>query len=99
LQHDPPPPGTYRATFTLPRELAKDLNHVAKMLGLSQSALLVQLLEQPMADLVRLVQTIPPDAAPPEAARRLRTDSATRIREVVQDALRAADALEGKLPL
>lgn len=99
-----PPPSaperrTFRCTFTLPIPLAKAISEVAKGLGISQSALLAQVLDQPMQDLVRLLALAPPSGSPPDAARRWAGSSADLIRQRVQEALRAADVVDPGLPL
>jgi len=87
---------SYRATFTLPAELAVGIATVAKRLGVSQSALLAEVLSEPMADLVRLVELMPPpgEAATPETMRRLRGASVELIRQRVQEAQGEASQIE-----
>lgn len=99
---------SYRATFTLPAGMAVTLSQLAKRLRMSQSALLVLLLEEPLETLERLAALVPDklplDASPADASaqvRRLRGASADAIRTVVRDALSVADQLDPKpgLPL
>jgi len=51
---------SYRATFTLSAPTATGISYIAKRMGITQSALLNQLLAQPIADLKALLETIPP---------------------------------------
>lgn len=102
----PAPQKSYRATFTLPPVMAVTLNRVAKRMRMSQSALLVLLLEEPLETLERLaaLMPLPSDPAttvPADQVRRLRGASAEAIRTAVRDALEVADQLDPhqKLPL
>lgn len=104
----PTPQKSYRATFTLPAEMAVMLNGLAKRMRMSQSALLVLLLEEPLETLDRLASLLPdqlPDgrlgADAPDQIRRLRGASVDAIRAAVRDALEVADTLDPKpgLPL
>ena len=74
------PPGTYRATFSLPCDLATAISRVAKRMGISQSALLATVLTEPLADLESLLQLVPEDPTPDQVLR-LRGDSVAIIRQ------------------
>lgn len=104
----PAPQKSYRATFTLPAEMAVTLNRLAKRMRMSQSALLVLLLEEPLETLDRLAAFLPdrlPDGTnpnvPAEQVRRLRGASGEAIRAAVRDALEVAESIDPKpeLPL
>ena len=83
----PPPRRTYRSTFSLPVDLARNLAMVAKRMGVSQSALLAVVLEEPMQQLADLVADIPPKPTG-EDVKRLRGRSEQLIRDVIEEALR-----------
>lgn len=92
----PPPVGVsrnYRCTFTLPVPLATGIARIAKRIGISQSALLAQLLEEPIADLVALVQSIPEDPTPGDVLR-ARGQSVDLIEQRVHEVLAAAAQLK-----
>ena len=69
----PPRAPNFRCSFSLPQQLARDLSTVAKAMGVSQSALLALLLEQPLSMLAKVVALAPPGGADvdPVATRRL----------------------------
>lgn len=78
---------TWACSFSLPRDLAGNISVIAKRLGISQSALLAELMSQPIADLRRLVDQIP---AHPSQGDVLRLRGASI--EVVQQRVREAMA-------
>jgi len=92
--------GTYRCTFTLPRELAVSVNRLAKQFRMSQSALLALLLEEPIEALDRLAALVPmPDAhgvqrVHPDQVRRLRGASGDALRKAVREAMAAAEEID-----
>jgi hypothetical protein len=79
-------PVFYRATFSLPAALAKDISHLAKRLGVSQSAMLAELLTEPVAAMREVIDTIPQVGVTPTDVKRARGKSAALIRDVVQHA-------------
>ena len=90
---------TYRCTFSLPCELAIAISRVAKHVGVSQSALLVELIGAPMADLLRLVELAPPPGDDsPDSMARLRGESVALVQRRVSEALEEASSL-GQAPL
>lgn len=91
LAMDPAPPGpVIRTSLSLPNALARDLRDVAARLNISVSALVVQLLAEPMADLRQLLELVPEDveSLDAEQTRRLRGASADLIAKRVADAIR-----------
>lgn len=90
LDLDPLPKGTRRVSVSLPSQLALDLAAVAKRLNITQSALVAQLLTEPMADLRHLIELVPEGATSltAEQTRRLRGASADLIAKRVSDAIR-----------
>lgn len=91
VQLDLVPPGpAVRTTFSLPAPLANSIAAVARRLRVSRSALVVQLLTEPLADLQQLVELVPPgaDKLDGEQARRLRGASADLVARRVADAIR-----------
>lgn len=83
----PPPRRTYRCTYTLPVEMAHNISRIAKRLGVSQSALLATVMEEPIANLATLVDEIPPRPTG-EDVKRLRGKSVELIKGIVDEALR-----------
>lgn len=81
------PHATYRASFTFPAPLAKDLTYTAQRLGVSQSALLVELLSQPITYMADLMRSLPEFEVPTEEqVKRARGDSVAVIRERIAEA-------------
>lgn len=79
-------PVFYRATFSLPAPLAKDISHLAKRLGVSQSSMLAELLTEPLAALREIIDTVPQVGVMPADIKRARGKSAALIRDAVQQA-------------
>jgi len=50
---------TTRMSFTVPMEVRRDLDYLSQRMGVSRSALLVQLIQQPVSDLRQLVRDVP----------------------------------------
>lgn len=75
-----------RCSFSLPEQVSDDLRSVSARLGVTQSALLVQLLGWPLNDLARLVDSIPENPTP-EDVRRLRGASVALIQSRVSEAM------------
>jgi len=96
----PAPGPNFRCTFSLPRDMAKSVNHIAKRFRMSQSALLVLLLEEPLESLDRLSALLPIQDAhgvtrmQPDQMRRLRGASGEELRKAIQGALEAAEAID-----
>lgn len=84
----------YRATFTLPAPLAKDISRLAKRLGVSQSSLLTELLTEPIAAMLDVLDTIPQVGMTVDHVKRARGKSAALIRDVVSQAQAVVAQLE-----
>lgn len=74
----------YRATFSLPATLAKDISRLAKRMGVSQSALLAELLAAPIAAMLEVIDEIPPVGATQDDVKRAKGKSVSLIREAVR---------------
>lgn len=85
------PEGTksYRTSLTLPADLAVGLNHLAKQLGISQSALVTALLSQAIPNLQKLVSLADSDGTEQEKAKRFRGASIDYVLDAVKKALKA----------
>jgi hypothetical protein len=79
-------PLCYRATFSLPAELARNINRLAKRMGVSQSALLTELLTEPIDAMCGVIDEIPTAGATPDDVKRAKGKSIALIRDVVQQA-------------
>lgn len=77
-----------RVTFTLPPSLVADLAFVSERVGVSRSAIVSDVLGQPLADLRRLLEAFPPSPSPADVLR-LRGDSEALIEARLSE-LRAA---------
>lgn len=86
----------YRATFTFPAPLARDINRLAKRLGVSQSAMLTELLTEPVAAMCSIIDTLPSAGATEDDVRRAKGRSVALIKDVVDQAqaLMWSDALK-----
>jgi len=67
-----------RTSFTLPPEMVRDLAYISARVGVSRSALLADLSAEPIADLRRLLEAIPPSPTPADVLR-LRGESEALI--------------------
>lgn len=76
----------FRATFTFPADLARDISRLAKRLGVSQSSLLTELLTDPIAAMLAVIDEIPATGVEPDAIRRARGRSVDLIRRAVSEA-------------
>lgn len=83
----PAPRRTYRCTYSLPVEMAHNISRIAKRMGISQSALLATVMQEPIAQLASLVDEIPPQPTG-EDVKRLRGKSIDLIKSRVDEALR-----------
>ena len=84
----------YRATFSFPAPLATDISRLAKRLGISQSALLTELLAEPVAAMLDVIDTIPQVGVTPDHIKRAKGKSVALIRDVVQQAQAVVAHLE-----
>lgn len=67
-----------RTSFTLPPEMVRDLAYISGRIGVSRSALLADLSAEPISDLRKLLESIPPSPTPADVLR-LRGDSEALI--------------------
>lgn len=77
-----------RVTFTLPPSLVADLTFVSERVGVSRSAIVSDVLGQPLADLRQLLGAVPPSPTAADVLR-LRGDSEALIEARLSE-LRAA---------
>lgn len=89
-------PVRYRATFSFPAPLATDIARLAKRLGVSQSSLLTELLTEPIAAMLDVIDTIPQVGVTPDHIKRARGKSAALIRDVVQQAQAVVTQLDAE---
>lgn len=82
----PPPEPYYRATFSLPAGLAKDINRLSKRLGVSQSAFLTELLKDPVAAMLDVIDQLPPSGGTADDLRRARGRSREYIEQIMREA-------------
>jgi hypothetical protein len=88
--------GFRRCTFSVPRQVADDLAYVSSLLGVSQSALLSELLSEPVAGMADLLRsTVGEDLGKPEVARRLRGDSINYVQHAVSEFMHRLSDAEG----
>lgn len=58
-----------RTSFTLPPQLLADLAYISARIGVSRSALLADLSAEPIADLRKLLESVPPSPTPADVLR------------------------------
>jgi hypothetical protein len=78
-----------KKAFTMPCSMWRDLSYVSIRAGVSRSALLVELLEQPLADLRAMMEAVPADPTPDDIVR-----ARGQSRAIVDDRLAALRRLE-----
>lgn len=81
----------HRTTFSLPADLARGLAALSKRLGVSQSSIVVELLQEPIAQIESIMSDLPP-APSPEDVKRARGRSLALIQDVVHEAIDLAVA-------
>lgn len=86
----------YRATFSFPAPLATDISQLAKRLGVSQSALLTELLAEPVRVMLDVVSEIPQVGVTPDHVKRARGKSAELVRHAVQNAQSLVSQLDAE---
>lgn len=87
-----------KITISVPPDLVAHLDYLSDRLGVSRSALISQLLDEPVGDMVELIRAIPEDPAP-EDSLRFRGASAALVRQRLEAAKRLADDLfSGEAP-
>ena len=79
-------PVRYRATYSLPAPLCKDISRLAKRLGVSQSALLSEILPDAITAMLEVLDAIPVVGVTPDHIKRARGKSLAIIRDVITQA-------------
>jgi hypothetical protein len=77
---------TYVRSYSLPAQVAVAIQRVATRLGVSQSALIVELIGQPVSDLETMLDQLPAEPSPDDV-RRLRGASVALVKSRVADAV------------
>lgn len=88
-------PKKRRVSFTVPVSLHEDLEHVARQLGVSRSALASSLLEGVLTPLVASIGDLPIDNPSPDDVLRMRGRSVEVIEEKLELVRSISAALEG----
>lgn len=84
-------PPYYRATFSLPAHLATDISRLAKRMGVSQSAMLSELLQDPIAAMCAIIDSLPQAAATKDDVRRAKGKGLEYIRKAMAEAQQLVD--------
>ncbi|HFH3010295.1 TPA: ribbon-helix-helix protein, CopG family [Pseudomonas aeruginosa] len=87
---------TRKISVSLSEQLAADLDYLSSRLGVSRSAIISQLLAEPLADTRRFFEMIPPNPTPAEIVR-MRGESAELIRQRLASLQGIANDLLSKL--
>lgn len=85
----------HKVTLSLSPQLVADLDYLAERTGVSRSALVSEILLEPIAEMRRLMAMIPPNPTPADVLR-LRGSSADVIRERLASLQGIADDLFSK---
>lgn len=88
---------SFRCTFSLPAELAAEISQSAQALGVSQSALVTEVLSGPLGRLAMYLSLSNPQ--PSDVALRRRGESRAVLEQLVRDAISASVAISDGLPL
>lgn len=75
-----------RVTFTMPASLARDINRLARRMGVSQSAFISELLTDPILAMCDVIDAIPETGATADDVKRARGKSVALIRDVIEQA-------------
>lgn len=78
-----------RLTFSVPPDLARNLPRLAKRLGVSQSAVVSELLREPIAAMMAVLDELPPTPTKADVLR-ARGKSLAMIQQVVDEASQLA---------
>lgn len=81
-----------KITLSVPNQLVDDLDYISGRIKISRSALLAQLLEEPLCDLRVLVESVPKNPSPDDIIR-AKGRSIALIEERVTNAKGIADDL------
>lgn len=81
----------HRTTLSLPPDLARNLAALSKRMGISQSAIVVELLQEPLAQVAAIMDDLPPAPSPADV-KRARGRSLALIEEVMHEATTLAIA-------
>lgn len=85
----------HKVTLSLAPQLVEDLDYLAERTGVSRSALVSEILAEPIGEMRRLMAMIPPSPTPSDVLR-LRGASADVIRERLASLQGIADDLFSK---
>lgn len=85
-----------RCSFSVPKQVADDLAYVSGLMGVSQSALLSELISDPVAGMADMLRTtVGQDLAKPDVARRLRGESINYVQNAVSEFMHQLSDAEG----
>jgi metal-responsive CopG/Arc/MetJ family transcriptional regulator len=85
-----------RVTVTLPPTVVADLDYIAGRIGVTRSALLSDLVTEPLADLAHLVRLVPDNPVTPDL-RYAHGESQRILRERLTAYVHAAESFSGTL--
>lgn len=82
-------PVMHRCTFSLPPDLAGNILSLSKRMGVSQSSIVAELLQEPVAAIAAIMDDLPP-APSPEDVKRARGRSLKLIEDAMHEAMSLA---------
>lgn len=89
----PIPPRTRRTTFSLPTETLDRIERLSQRFGVSQSAFVAELLDQPLAGMASIMDALPESGITAQDVKRARGRSIGLIKGVIGEALEAVATL------
>ncbi len=85
-----------RCSFSVPKQVSDDLTYVSGLMGVSQSALLSELIAEPVASMAYMLRsTMGQDLTKPDVARRLRGESISYVQTAVSEFMHQLSDAEG----
>lgn len=81
-----------KVAMSLPQSLVDDLNYIVSRIGVSRSALVSELMSEPVAHMRQILSVVPPNPTPADLLR-MRGESEAFVRERIAGATRLADDL------
>lgn len=88
-------PSTVRCSFSLPSQVDADLTRVSSLMGVTRSALLAQMLTEPLQMMLGPLESYSAGMDAPEAKKRLRGDSVAEIARLYSEFMQEMQEMQG----
>lgn len=90
--------GTKRVTYTVPAATADRISRLSHRMGVSQSAFVSELLQEPIAVMASIIDALPETGATPADVRRAKGRSVALIKSVLQEAQSVVEEFRSARP-